>query len=166
MASTINLSGLNHYMSSLKKYEILLSDFSGAMAWLCENVKKYAEEQYKQYGHSDIEVSYSPNGTFATIYAKGEQVAFFEFGTGDVGNGTYPDPTIVPTSGVPITGEWVYYYENPKTKRTSHGIRGWFWDNRFQRGNPAEAEMWKTAQYIKTNSGIILRAYFTAKGGG
>ncbi len=42
------------------------------------------------------------------MYSAGH-AAFVEFGTGIVGRGTYPFD--LPTSGVPITGEWVYDYK-------------------------------------------------------
>lgn len=161
----IDTSGVKHFMNSVEKYGQLLQNFRNAMELICEDARRYAESEYAQYGHSDITVSYDNGGTMATIYARGEQVAFFEFGTGDAGNGTYPDTSKIPQSGVPITSSWVYYYDSP-AKRTSHGVRGWFWDNKFRRGNQAEAEMWKTAQHIKTNARIILQAYFKAESGG
>jgi hypothetical protein len=165
MASTIDLSGLKHFMDRVQNYGNLLKDFRNAMELICEDARRYAESEYAQYGHSDITVSYDNGGTMATIYARGEQVAFFEFGTGDVGNGTYPDTSKIPQSGVPITSSWVYYYDSP-AKRTSHGVRGWFWDNKFRKGNQAEAEMWKTSQYIQTRARQIIQAYFKAESGG
>lgn len=157
-------------MDRVNRYGELLKNFHGAMEKLCQEATKYAEEEYGRYNHPEISVRYdNPDGTFATIIAedKGEvaQIAFFEFGTGDVGNGRYPDTTKLPKSGVPITESWVYYYDSP-AKRTSHGVRGWFWDNKFHTGNAPEAEMWKTSQYIQTRARQIIQAYFKAESGG
>lgn len=165
MASTINLSGLNHFIKSVQSYHSLIQNFHSAMELLCKEAQEYAQQQYAAYGHSDIQVSYDNGGTLATITAHGEKIAFFEFGTGDVGNGTYPDETLLPISGVPITGKWEYYYPSD-AKRTSNGVRGWFYKINFHKGNQAEAEMWKTAQFIKTRARIILQAYFKAGSGG
>ena len=165
MAYKIDVSGLNHFMHRVQTYGNLLKDFRNVMELICEDARKYAEDEYARYGHADITVSYDNSGTLATIYARGQEVAFFEFGTGDVGNGRYPDTTKLPRSGVPITDTWVYYYDSP-AKRTSKGVRGWFWDSKFHTGNTPEAEMWRTSQYIKRKSRLIIQAYFKAESGG
>lgn len=165
MASAIDLRGLKHFMETVKKYGQLLQDFRGAMELLCEEARRYAENEYSQHGHSSITVSYDNGGTSATIYAKGRAVAFFEFGTGEVGRGTYPDNTKLPSSGVPITGGWEYYYPS-EAKQTVNGVKGWHWGAAFVKGNKAEAEMWRTSQYIRRKAKQIIQAYFQAESGG
>ena len=167
MASTIKLDGLEHYIKTFEKYGELLKDFRKAMIALCEDASKYAEQQYAQYGHSSITVSFEPHGTRATIYAKGDAVAFFEFGTGEVGRGTYPSEAYLPSSGVPITGEWEYYYidKEHSHKDTVNGVKGWWWGANFVKGNKAEAEMWRTAEYIRRKAHIIIQNYFQSESG-
>lgn len=171
MYSKVDLRDLTHFMERVQRYNELTrkKSFKGAMEELCKEAVKYAEGQYGEHGHSDIKVRYdNPDGTLATIIAEGNEVAFFEFGTGDVGKGTYPDETKLPTTGVPLTEGWVYYYEEPPSsaKRTSHGVRGWFFNKKFQTGNRAEAEMWKTSQFIQQNAGRIIKDYFRSESGG
>ena len=164
MAQMINLGGLKRFMTRLDRCSALLNNFHAAMELICKEAQRYAEEQYAQYGRTDVTVSYDNNGTLATIYANGTQVAFYEFGTGRVGDGTYSG--ILPSSGVPITDEWKYYYPNEATKRTSNGVEGWFHAGTFQRGIRAEEEMWKTSQFITLQAHFIIKAYFKFGSGG
>ena len=166
MASTIDLSGLEHYMKVVEEYGRLLKDFRKAMIALGEDASKFARDKYAEHGHSSIRVEFEPHGTTATIYAKGNAVAFFEFGTGEYAKGTYQGN--LPQSGVPITGSWEYYY-NSKHKGEKNGIKGWFLDEAktiFIKGNEAEAEMWETSQYIRQQAHIIIQKYFQNESGG
>ena len=171
MASTIDLSGLEHYMKVVERYGELLKEFRGAIIALCEDASEYAQQQYAQYGHSNIIVSYEPHGNRATISAKyagkseKSPIAFFEFGTGEVGRGTYPSESYLPSSGVPITGDWEYYYPS-EAKATINGVKGWWWGANFVKGNKAEAEMWRTAEYIRRKAHIIIQKYFQSESGG
>ena len=47
-----------------------------------------------------------------TVDSNSAHAGFVEFGTGLRGAGTYPYD--LPTSGVPITGSWIYDYKNQK----------------------------------------------------
>ena len=165
MASTADLSGLKRYMARIHRYETLLKYFSGAMEEICKETKAFAESKYTSHGHSSINVEYTNNGKTATIYAKGTAVAFFEFGTGEYAKGTYQGN--LPQSGVPLTGNWEYYYTEPEThrKEEQNGIKGWKWGNAFVKGNPAEAEMWETSQFIAQRARIILQKYFKNESG-
>lgn len=162
MASTIDLSGLEHYIKVVEEYGRLLKDFRMAMMELCERASQFARDKYSEYGHSSITVDYENHGTTATIYAKGRAVAFFEFGTGEYAKGTYQGN--LPQSGVPITGEWEYYYGS-EHKAEINGIKGWFWGKNFVKGNQAEAEMWETSQYIRQQAHIIIQKYFQNESG-
>lgn len=166
MASTIKLDGLKHYIESIERYSTLLTKFHEIMEMICQQAQDYALNEYKSHERFDIQVHYDNNGKTASIYAYGDQVAFYEFGTGRVGENTYQGT--LPTSQVPITDSWIYYYPNEKTKRTSSrtGEEGWFWDNKFHRGIRAEAEMWETREFIKQEAKYIVRYYFESKGGG
>lgn len=165
MASTIDLSGLEHYLKVVEEYGRLLKDFRNAMMALCEDAKQFAEKKYAEHGHSSITVDFEPHGTTATIYAKGRAVAFFEFGTGEYASGSYKGS--IPQSGVPITEKWEYYYEEPASghKVTLNGVKGWFWKGNFVTGNKAEAEMWETSQYIRQQAHLIIQKYFQNESG-
>ena len=163
MASTIDLSGLEHYMKVVERYGQLLKDFRMAMMELCERASEFAKAKYGEHGHSSITVEYENHGTTATIYAKGNAVAFFEFGTGEYAKGTYQGN--LPSSGVPITGNWEYYYKS-EHKTDKNGIKGWTWGSNFVKGNPAEAEMWETSQFIRQQAHIIIQKYFQSESGG
>ena len=163
MASTIDLSGLEHYMKVLEHYKVLLKNFYKAMEMLCQEAQRYAQQEYSQYGRTDITVDYDNGGKRATISANGEQVAFYEFGTGRVGEGTYQGN--LPTSDVPITSSWHYFYPSTAKRVTAKGTEGWWWDNTFQRGIQAEAEMWKTSQFIRQQAHIIIQKYFQSESG-
>ena len=165
MASAIDLSGLEHYIKVLTEYGKKLKDFRKAIIKLGKKARKFAEEKYAEHGHSSITVEFEPHGTTATIYARGNAVAFFEFGTGEYAKGTYQGN--LPQSGVPITGSWEYYY-NSKHKGEKNGIKGWFLDEekiRFVKGNKAEAEMWETSQYIREQAHLIFREHFQNESG-
>jgi hypothetical protein len=156
MASTIDLSGLEHYIKVLQRYSELLNSFHSAMEELCAKATKFAKKQYSNEQHFEITVDYKNYGRMATIYANGEQVAFYEFGTGKVGSGTYWGN--LPTSDVPITVSWEYYYPSKAKRKSSYtGEEGWFFENKFQKGIVAEAEMWKTAEYIRQQAPIIIK---------
>jgi hypothetical protein len=173
MASTIDLSDLEHYIKVVEKYGQMLKDFREAMIELCEDASEYAQQQYAEYGHSNINVSFEPHGNMAIISAKfagsseKSPIAFFEFGTGEVGRGTYPSEAYLPSSGVPITGNWEYYYKS-EHKGVKNGVKGWFLDEEhtiFLKGNKAEAEMWRTAEYIRRKAHIIISKHFQKESG-
>ena len=164
MALAKNLGGLKHFIGVLGAYEQALKNFKSAMEEICVKASDYAESRYSYYGHSSITVSYSNKGKRATIYAKGTAIAFFEFGTGEVGEGTYNGE--LPQSGVPITTKWDYYYLPSEHKGEKNNQLGWKWGRAFIRGIEAEAEMWDTAQFIKRESGKIMQDYFKKISGG
>ena len=163
MASTIDLRGLEHYLKAVETYGKLLIDFRKAMTELCDKAEEFAKEKYAEHGHSSIRVEYENHGTRATIYAKGNAVAFFEFGTGEYAKGTYQGN--LPQSGVYPTGSWEYYYDS-EHKAEKNGLKGWFWNHAFIKGNTAEAEMWETSQFIRQQANIIIRKYFQSESGG
>lgn len=165
MASTIDLREFEHYIKVLTEYGTKLKDFRKAIMKLGKEARKFAEKKYSEHGHSSITVEFEPHGTTATIYAKGNAVAFFEFGTGEYAKGTYQGE--LPQSGVPLTGKWEYYYKS-EHKGERNGIKGWFLDEekiRFVKGNKAEAEMWETSQYIREQAHLIFREYFQKESG-
>ena len=165
MASTIDLSGLEHYIKAVEHYGMLLKDFRKAMIEIGDAASKFARDKYAEHGHrtTSVRVEFESHGTTATIYAKGNAVAFFEFGTGEYAKGTYQGN--LPQSGVPLTGDWEYYYSS-KHKGEKNGVKGWFWNHAFIKGNAAEAEMWETSQFIRQQARLIIKKYFQSESGG
>lgn len=114
-----------------------------------------------EYGHSQrvilsIEKTKEPNKL--QIVAQGAGIAFDEFGTGLIGEGTYrgnlPTEPIEFESpkGFPQRTEgWVYYYPNRKTKI----LGGWFAGKVFHRGQVAQAQMYNTTQQLKSEMASI-----------
>lgn len=164
MASTIKLDGLKHYIESIERYSNLLTKFHEIMEMICQQAEEYARNEYQSHERFDIQVYYENKGKTASIYAYGDQVAFYEFGTGRVGENTYQGT--LPTSQVPITDSWIYFYPSSAKRVTKSGSEGWFWEKKFHRGIRAEAEMWETREFIKQEAKYIVRYYFESKGGG
>ena len=121
MASTMDLSGLKHYIESIERYSNLLTKFHEIMEMICRQAQEYALNEYKSHERFDIQVHYDNNGKTASVYAYGDQVAFYEFGTGRVGENTYQGT--LPTSQVPITDSWIYFYPSSAKRVTKSGKR-------------------------------------------
>ncbi len=120
---------------------------------LIEEASRKAAELYGAT-HS-VHLSYSVNGNIAYIAAEGKQVAYIEYGTGYRGEGSYggetPDQPITFTSfGQEITiDKWTYYYAYKLNMTPTAWV-----------GMPAQAQMWKTEQYIIENAQRILNEVF------
>lgn len=107
-------------------------------------------------GNNDVEVTVSPNKNGWMITAKGQAVAFIEFGSGVYHNPVEPYPNPRP-EGIVGIGEygkgygkrqgWVYYDEN-KNKV-------------FTRGNPAAMPMWYASQEILNSVTQIAKEVFS-----
>lgn len=130
---------------------------------------KEAKSQYNTNPDkkSSIVVTSSIVGDEVTITAQGKHIAYLEYGTGTVGDGTYDgklptqpltfmspkehkdkDGTLLP--GVwHTTNGWVYNYPNKDTKHDG----GWSYKlgdkTIFTKGRKAQAQMFNTAQEIK-----------------
>ncbi len=56
------------------------------------------------------EVEWKGQKVSGSVSYTSQHASFVEFGTGLIGSGTYP--YALPTSGVPITGSWIYDYKH------------------------------------------------------
>ncbi len=110
---------------------------------LADKGKEIAREQYKG---TTISVDSIVNNNTATIIANGKQVAYLEYGTGLIGKGTYKGN--LPTNGVPITGNWEYYYDSPH-KVIENGKQGWYLGKIFTEGRVAGNQMFNTAKSLR-----------------
>ena len=135
---------------------------------------KYMGTNVEVLGHSE-----AVNGE-TSIIARGNQIAYMEFGTGLIGDGTYPDKSKLPKE--PITFEspkprggrksnpenihttngWEYYYDNPKTKV---GDSGWYYQGKLTKGQPAQAQMFYTAKELRDKIPKIVKEKIGGKGG-
>lgn len=112
---------------------------------LADKGKTIAE---KEYTGTSISVTNEINDNVAQVIANGNQVAYLEYGTGVIGDGTYKGK--LPTSGVPITGEWQYYYLPSNSKAVKDGKKGWYLKNgAFIEGRIAGNQMFNTAKSLR-----------------
>lgn len=109
-----------------------------------------------KYGGDIVVTAESLGNGKAKVIASGEKVAFYEYGYGVEGRdsayqGQLPtEPITFESAGNTHTTQgWEYYYPNSKTKRTVGGQQGWFYDKEFVTGQPAQAQMWRTANELE-----------------
>ncbi len=111
-----------------------------------------AQEQYDKGSYTPDSIKSYIVGNQVEIRASGERIAYAEYGTGQIGKGTYkgtlPTQTLTfesPKGSLQTTHGWEYYYPNTKTKVNG----GWYIGKKFTRGEKATAQMFKTAQDLK-----------------
>lgn len=96
------------------------------------------------------------------IVAEGSGLTFEEYGTGTIGkNSNYPKDKL-PTSGIPLTGGWVYNYPS-KYKRISRKSGDIFWfykkpngDVVPTKGQPAGMQMYNTSRELNKQKKSIV----------
>lgn len=124
-------------------------------------VDKGMENAKYEYDGTHFEVTSEVDDKNARIIASGSGIAYDEYGTGLVGEGTYegelPTQTLTFISPkrkagdtrpprVNTTHGWEYYYDNPETKF----MGGWFMGKGgFTRGQVASMRMYRTAKSLK-----------------
>lgn len=152
MANSFDLSGLKNFQKKLEKVKERKELFKDIVYKLCELGTTYAKALYSssksQKNKNPITVSYNilSDGHEAKIVADGTQIAYLEFGTGERGRGTYdgklPDVKFRFFSerlgyDVKLYG-WTYSYANylDDTQEDWGGFE-------------AQAQMWKTSQYLR-----------------
>ena len=148
---SINIKGLQNFKRKVTSYK----NFDN----ICEKVAQRIAERgseiaQSEYGERtvDIQVIQGEVKGSRKIVAKGRGLAFDEFGTGLIGQGTYegnlPTETIEfesPKGSPQSTQGWEYYYPNPQTKVDG----GWYAGKVFHRGQPAKAQMFNTSIKLK-----------------
>lgn len=98
------------------------------------------------------------------IVAEGSGLTFEEYGTGTIGkNSNYPKDKL-PTSGIPITGGWVYNYPS-KYKRISRNSGDIFWFYKKPngevvptKGQKAGMQMYHTSRELNKQKANILNS--------
>ena len=151
MSRNIDLSGLKNVRDKLQRLKAITND-DIAMA-IAERGKDLAQSKY---GGDVIVTAESLGGGKAKVISSGEKVAFYEYGYGVEGRdsaykGQLPtEPITFESAGNTHTTQgWEYYYPNSKTKRTVGGQQGWFHNKEFVTGQPAQAQMWRTANELE-----------------
>ena len=150
-------NGLQNFANKLKNYK--------AQGDLAERV-------VEKVANKGIEIAQNKWGNQANVIQRGDgvkrsiiavdnnkinpSIAYTEFGTGIQGEGKYEGK--LPTQNISFTDKnglewtaqgWEYYYPNSKTKRTVGGQEGWFHNRQFVTGQPAQAQMWRTANELE-----------------
>ena len=151
MSRSIDLSALKNVRDKLQRLKAITND-DIAMA-IAERGKDLAQSKY---GGDVIVTAESLGGGKAKVISSGEKVAFYEYGYGVEGRdsaykGQLPtEPITFESAGNTHTTQgWEYYYPNSKTKRTVGGQQGWFHNKEFVTGQPAQAQMWRTANELE-----------------
>ena len=151
MSRNIDLSGLKNVRDKLQRLKAITND--DIVMAIAERGKELAQEKYS--GDIVVTTENIGNGR-AKVIASGEKVAFYEYGYGVEGRdsayqGQLPtEPITFESAGNTHTTQgWEYYYPNSKTKRTVGGQQGWFHNKEFVTGQPAQAQMWRTANELE-----------------
>lgn len=121
----------------------------------------------EKYAGTNVEVGRTtPKNNEAKVYARGEGLFYTEYGTGLIGQGTYPDESKLPKNtlrfespkGVPqSTQGWQYYYPNVDTKDNG----GWWYGEgykQFTQGQKAGAQMFHTAHELRKKVPAIVKS--------
>lgn len=144
---------LGNFLSKLEKVEKFNFDKQNIIDKVQEFGEKVAREEYEG---TKVVISSITDESSVTIKAEGKGIAYMEFGTGRIGDGTYegqlPTEPLTfesPKGNIPkdihTTQGWEYDYDNPKTKI----MGGWFYGGTFTMGQPAQAQMFNTAERLK-----------------
>lgn len=126
--------------------------------------EEIANEEYLKTNFKPNSITAIKRNDGINVVATGEKIAYVEYGTGLVGQGTYlgklPTETLTfesPKGYKQSTQGWEYYYDNPRTKV----LGGWFYGTghkQFTRGQPAQAQMFYTARRFHNEIGGRLKS--------
>lgn len=127
--------------------------------YIADKGAEYADKLYAENAFNASVTTQSTKDGNAKIVVVADGLWFHEYGTGwyatdELGEGGYPGK--LPSSGVPITGYWHYYYPNPRTKRMLNGKHGWYipaekngGEKVFTTGQPSHAELYFTRIHLE-----------------
>lgn len=152
-----DLKGLESFKNKLQKYSNINASFTNQVAEeVAKRGEQIAREEYA--GVSKVNISHEKMGTgMSRVVAERDGLAYIEFGTGRVGEqSNYPQDKL-PKTGVPITGEWDYYYLPSDSKTTINGEEGWFFGETFTTGRPAGMQMYRTSQRLRNEMANMVK---------
>lgn len=164
MSKVVRQNDLNRFYGKLYNIRNIAET---ATELIADNGEKIAKSEYA--GINSVQVTKEIDENSAVISASGDSVAYIEYGTGLVGQGTYkgdlPTQTLTfespkDSGRINTTQGWEYYYDNPQTKV----LGGWFFGRgyaNFTRGQVAGNQMFNTAkslrEYIKNDLAKDIR---------
>lgn len=151
-----DLKGLESFKNKLQRYSNINASFTNQVAKeVAKRGEQIANEEYSNV--SKVQVSHETmSGGVSRVISQREGLAYIEFGTGRIGQqSNYPNEKL-PQSGVPITGNWEYYYPS-EHKITKDGEEGWMLGENFVKGIPAGMQMYRTSQRLKNEMANIVK---------
>lgn len=149
---------LNDFILKIQKFSKIKNIGAKVASQIAERGVEIARDEYRNSQRVILSVEKTNESNKLKIVAQGHGLAFDEFGTGLVGQGTYKGN--LPTDAIEFespkgfpqrTEGWVYYYPNRKTKI----LGGWFAGKVFHRGQVAQAQMYNTTQQLKSEMAEI-----------
>lgn len=148
-----DLKGLESFRNKLEKQKQRFNNINSQTKGFVDEILQIgvqeAQSQYQQTGTTKVSVYSEKTGVNqGRVVAERKGLAYIEFGTGRVGEGSGYDEKYLPQSGVPITGKWDYYYDS-EHKDTKDGVEGWYAGENFMTGIPAGMQMYKTARALE-----------------
>ena len=150
-----DLKGLESFRNKLQRYSNINASLTNQVS---EEISKRGEQiAREEYAGRDVNVYHETlGGGVSRVVAEKEGLAYIEFGTGRVGQqSNYPNDKL-PQSGVPITGNWEYYYPS-EHKITKDGEEGWMLGSNFVKGQSAGMQMYRTSQRLKNEMASIIK---------
>ena len=151
-----DLKGLESFKNKLQRYSNVNARFTNQVAEeIAKRGEQIAREEYA--GLSKVNVTHETMGSgMSRVVAERDGLSYIEFGTGRVGEqSNYPTEKL-PQSGVPITGNWEYYYPS-EHKVTKDGEEGWILGSSFVKGQSAGMQMYRTSQRLKNEMASIVK---------
>ena len=151
-----DLKGLENFRNKLQRYSNINASLTNQVSEeIAKRGEQIAREEYA--GHSKVNVTHETMGSgMSRVVAEREGLAYIEFGTGRVGQqSNYPNEKL-PQSGVPITGNWEYYYPS-EHKVTKDGEEGWMLGSNFVKGQSAGMQMYRTSQRLRNEMSNIVK---------
>lgn len=163
MATKIDLSGLKNFQKKVQNLQNNFDDIVDKVltAVLEEGVRLASLEYqnipeiicYYEKENGKGKVIAEDTRTSDASQPNSAQIAYLEFGYGEVGRGTYQGEP--PTSGIDLTKSWTYYYDSDY-KATVDGQKGW-WTRlhsdtgalEFVTGEPAGNHMYKVFTQLR-----------------
>lgn len=155
-----NTDGLKHFKRKLDKLSKKISD--GSIVMECaEKGAEIAREKYatSDFGTNETSIVCSAeqiSNERARVTAKGDRIAYLEYGTGYYAQGSYPSDK--------LPSWWQYYYPSPnkayKATKTTGGEKMFGWNNAeygFQIGKSAQAQMYHTSVELKEQIPIVIK---------
>jgi hypothetical protein len=156
-----DLSGLINFKNKLERYKSINSKFANeVLDAVLTRAEQIARQEYAGFA---VEIGREMTSAgVGRLYAKGDGIAYIEFGTGLVGEQSgYPKDKLPkeklqfesPKGSPQQTDGWEYYYDNPETKI----MGGWFFGKTFTQGKKAGMQMYRTSQQLKREIATIVK---------